>query len=129
MCLTIADNHGYRLRANTNVDIKKYLYTAKEDITVYKIIKNDNTSMYQDFQYKPNTQYCLGKNLKPWDLICIYFEVDEGFHAYLSKRFTPDKKLVEFVIPKGAKYFLGINNDIVSDSIKSGDLKNLIHSL
>lgn len=102
--------------------------TATEDIVVYKIINMHNNSLYQGFQYKPNRLYRLRKKLK-----VKRNEIYEGFHSYnclvkvrdniLETFLNP--KVVKFVIPKGAKYYLGRDNDIVSTSIRSGNLKNI----
>jgi len=103
---------------------------AKADITVYKILTDDNISPYQRFSYEPNTLYRLRKPLvisTQWSKGII----SEGFHAYLDKSETfcrvgfhnPQFKAVELTIPKGAKYVLGQNDDIVSTSIRSGSLE------
>lgn len=58
-----------------------------------------------------------------------YWDVHAGYHAYVSRKiarienFTNDK-VVKFYIPKGAKYYLSNDGQIVSNKIKSGDLKS-----
>lgn len=93
--------------------------TATEDMVVYKIIKNDNKSFWLNFQYQPNTLYRLRKKLKISE-----GAIHEGFHAYLFADVYKSyrTKYVKFIIPKGAKYYLGKNDDIVSTSIRSGNL-------
>lgn len=97
--------------------------TTTRDILVYKIIQKNNKSLFQDFQYEPNTLYHLGTKLIR---IPGTFpgRINEGFHAYRGKKFVGSRlaKCVEFIIPKGAKYYLGFDNEIVSDLIKSGSL-------
>jgi len=101
--------------------------TAKEDMIVYKVVRRGNISLYQRFKYKPNTLYRLRKKL-----VIIKHrlnpnpQVDAGFHAYQNKWVRDvflEEKLVAFTIPKGAKYVVGDNGDIVSTSIRSGSLK------
>lgn len=123
------------------IDIKKHAdhsdtlpLVAKQDITVYKMIFTNNESLYTFFKYKPNTLYRLRKSLKieysqPLKQN-VKKTVEEGFHAFTKENgFTglnlPYKKLVKFTIPKGAKYYLGMNGDIVSTSIRSGNLKGI----
>ena len=95
---------------------------AREPITVYKVIRFDNTSVVRGFQYKPNTLYRLRRALKviKYD---EYLEINAGFHSYTYKSYQNGKKLVEFTIPKGAKYYVGMNSQIVSTSIRSGSLE------
>lgn len=119
MCLYIASGDVERI--------------AMEDRVVYKVIQKNNKSLHQDFQYKPNTLFRLRKKLKIFR-VGDYNEINEGFHSYVNfvtaaKRcsyiLTFNTKLVEFIIPKGAKYYLGDMNDIVSTSIKSGSLRSI----
>lgn len=110
MCLCVKENTWRKI--------------ATHDIEVWKVLKNDNRSIVQGFQYKPNTLFRLRKKLNPEDSQGIY----EGFHAYTNKAEAEtmvggDWKLVTFTIPKGAVYFLGICDEIVSTSIRSGNLK------
>lgn len=110
--------------------INEELHTASRDILVYKIISNDNSSYHREFPYEPNTLYRLRKALKP-----VWGEVFRGFHAYISyigydgnRHFIPNRaKIVAFIVPKGAKYYLGHHGEIVSTSIRSWDLKHLTH--
>lgn len=97
---------------------------AKEDIHVWKVITSKNLSIHQYFEYKPNTLYRLRKALK---LVGIPSRIYEGFHSFRIKPYKdiPEYKVVEFTIPKGAKYFLGIHDDIVSTSIRSGTLRDI----
>lgn len=116
MCLQISVAHHYPLN--------KPLIASK-DILVWKIISDENCSKYQGFQYKPNTVYKLSSQLK----LANGREIAEGYHAYTSRQearnhfFDVHHKVVKFVIPKGTEYFVGIRSDIVSNKIKSLDLK------
>lgn len=106
--------------------------TATEDMVVYKVIRQNNTSVYYDFQYKPNTLYRLRKKLKIINN-GSYNGIREGFHSFKDFQYATvemsnwfrTEKIVKFVIPKGAKYYLGMSGDIVSTSIRSGDLKGI----
>lgn len=120
--------------------VKGKIQVAKEPITVYKIITVENKSKYQHFRYTPDTLYRLRKALKTKRLYGDRV-IEPGFHAYRTLGYTKRalsytkraltgyivrswsrEKIVEFTIPKGAKYYLGHNNDIVSTSIRSGSL-------
>ena len=106
---------------------------ADRDILVWKIIYDTNVSLYRGFQYIANTQYCT-EELK------VQFEhsIHAGYHAYTTRETTRARvrtfrkvlqkgvkiKIVKFTIPKGAKYYIGNNLDIVSNTIISGDLKH-----
>lgn len=121
MCLYVLENIN-------NQPIK----VAKTDITVWKILTSDNVSPYQRFSYEPNTLYRLRKRLvigiPQWAKRLR--TINEGFHAYLYKSdafshagFDAYRIVVELTIPKGAKYAMGQNNDIVATSIRSGSLE------
>lgn len=136
MCMTIKES-GFKK-------------VAEEDMTVYKVIRDDNTSEIQRFPYEPGARYTLSPadsdkfsraGLRPrkddgWR------RVYEGFHAYITKKAADSDmadefnmaddfnvvlklKVVAFTIPKGAKYYLGTLETIVSDTIIAGDLKTL----
>lgn len=108
--------------------LEKKFEIAKGDMVVWKLIYDiDDASFYQNFRYTPNTMYKIEKNL----VIDSYDTVSDGFHAYTRvsflclnyyKRFSI--KLVKFIIPRGATYIRGDNNDIVSNMIQSGSLKD-----
>lgn len=120
---------------------------ATRPMTVYKVIDTDNRSAFQSFVYEPGICYKLGKSLCSYkNAFTNTWDVDEGFHAYTSVRAarrsqlsrtrncaldsTPPTvarlfKIVEFIIPVGAHYFLGDNDDIVSDEIISGNLLSI----
>lgn len=104
--------------------------TATEDITVYKVIHNDNTSFFHDFPYKSNTLYRLRKKLKRSS---TGKTIHKGFHSYSeierASRNVYDEshsKIAVFTIPKDAKYYVNLlKKEYVSTSIRSGNLKPL----
>ena len=101
---------------------------ADRDIFVYKIIDCNNLSMHKMFPYKPNTLYRLRKALNP--LRCNFsmlYKVYNGFHSFITKprEYYCFHKVVEFTIPKGARYMIGLYGDIVSTSIRSGSLERI----
>lgn len=105
---------------------------AKKPIKVYKVIKLDNKSLYQDFQYQPDTLYRLRKALAYTRVGDYGYEFDAGFHAYRDVNnlyYSYRNKVVEFTIPKGARFIIGQYNEIVSTSIRSGDLKSVLESV
>lgn len=117
------------------VPFKGKLQTANKPITVYKVIDLGNLSLARNFQYAPNTVYRLGKPLKVNTAgHCLF--IMQGFHSYNTfdeAASIPSirlqghyYKVVEFIIPKGAKYYTNCNSgESVSTSIRSGDLKEL----
>jgi hypothetical protein len=131
MCLVFTASRGHAKRA---------IKVAKEAITVYKVVDISNKSRHQGFQYTPNTLYKLGKPLKPIHGYTFYrtrssYDVYDGFHSYTNYQTARsycyckhnNLKVVKFYIPKGAKYIVGNAEDheIVSTSIRSGDLKEI----
>ena len=107
--------------------------TASADILVYKLITRKNKSAIQEFQYTPNTLYRLRKKLKVVNRE-KYNAVNKGFHSYRSLVEATKKinaynlnnmKIVKFYIPKGARFIYGDRNEVVSTSIRSGNLKAL----
>lgn len=109
----------------------------EEDRVVWKVIGYNNISTTRLFQYDENSLYSID-GLKVYRVEGaihqprIVYVVDRGYHAYTTRRtargcrclFLCDGKIVKFVIPKGAKYFVGMDGDIVSDQIRSLDLKH-----
>lgn len=118
---------------------------AKEDITVYKMVKlhNENyVTPYLFFLYKKDKIYSISKSLclsdkkgpgfdrreliivsksliPKKDLRWIY----EGFHFSFTKIrlydcYYIDSRIIKCIIPKGSKYIVGIDKDLgVSDTI------------
>lgn len=104
---------------------------AKTDKTVWKVIGKHNLSMHRKKHYSPNKLYQRVAFGYSSDSLNIQY-IEAGYHAFTSRciarlKYYSNKeeyKLVKFTIPKGAKYYIGEDGDIVSNMIKSG---NLIH--
>jgi hypothetical protein len=96
--------------------------TAKKDFFVYKWIRTNNEAPHRTgFKYEPNKTYKLGKELRSRK-----GQVDAGFHAYItpagarrSYNAFADRKLVPMIVPKNTRYYVGVNNEIVSETIKT----------
>lgn len=114
-------------------------HTARKNITVWKVIKKNNYSLYLNKCYKQNILYprvkfgYSGRYSSSFSDIKEFATIDRGYHSYRSRERARDEhhnvqhnnsKIVKFIIPKGAKYYIGDCEDIVSDIIKSGDLKH-----
>ena len=52
-------------------------------------------------------------------------EIATKLNSHLLLNINKPSKLVEFIIPKGAKYFIGFDGEIVSTSIRSGSLRSI----
>lgn len=102
---------------------------AEEDITIYKILqvrfhnrKIQLVSPYYEMEYKIGRTYKTKMKSNPYDSN----EINEGFHSFIrySKALRETLNvaypniIVNGIIPKGSQYFLGINEDIVSNRIK-----------
>ena len=117
------------------LDIKSGPHVAEKDILAWKVIYHTNASYWQYFDYTPNTAYKKIALKIRNNIISAY--IFAGYHAFRSRKaarlnlhymnlhYGSDRrtKIVKFIIPKGAKYFIGFDNDIVSNLIVSGDLK------
>ena len=110
-------------------------HVADKAMTVWKVIKFTNLSMWQSFVYEPNHRYEtveLTVINKSNYVRSAYLIINEGYHAFTNLRAAHDEivtfgsgyKVVKFTIPKGATYFIGDDDDIVSNRIISGDLKS-----
>jgi len=122
MCLTIKKGTGKR-RAKKDIKVSKVLIKAGDEFfTLYQYFKVSIDGVYyvkMDRQRAERIQYC--DNVK-------YFSpsVHAGLHSYLS-RATAELELewcgeeqciiVECTIPKGSYYYLGEDDDIVSDTL------------
>lgn len=120
---------------------KKYKpMIADKDLVCYKVLKQKGWlfkhfySPYFDFEWKKNVEYTIEMNVS----VITHGEhfVKKGFHAFINKELidfrcipcfitTCDGKtkplkqiLVECIIPKGSEYYIGKNNDIVSNKMK-----------
>lgn len=104
--------------------------TAKEDIHCYKVLRIKNThliSPYQKYRYYLNKLVTVDKMIHN-----NFGNVYEGLHAYTTKLKAlnciiwmarvlgwghDNYKVYNCIIPKGSKYYLGNNGDIVSNQM------------
>ncbi len=130
------------------LDITPKPQVAKEDMIVYKrlyrIGKGEYQSPYVGYYYNRGQVYesQIGKLKKrrhhPMTLmnhnrnqkVTIIGTIDSGIHAYTSKVTAKTRSkdadiyeqeaIITCVIPKGAKYYLGKGNEIVTDKLYIG---------
>lgn len=107
---------------------------ADKDIVVYKILLEYTDGTYHSpYRYAP---YEIGKlytaNIRYHERLAYKVDeypitntvIGEGLHAYTSmdtaflQAFIIDGIVFEAIIPKGAMYVLGTDNDIVSTQLK-----------
>lgn len=126
MCLTI---RGIKNETALN-KLKKYPKIATEDIQVFKLLKASGYPLYQTkFKYeKGNHYYQKGHpftfgTYRDWD-DNIVLEISEGLHAFKNltraqrcKASWHNIRIIKMIVPKGAKYYLGNDEDIVSDQL------------
>lgn len=101
---------------------------AKEDIIVFKSIYENNEAIFYDYQYEvgiKNPRVKLKTHKTIYDNIVIY----EGYHSYDLQQKTGyngdprvierrEKKEVNFIIPKGTKYYFNPDHlEYVSETI------------
>ena len=113
---------------------QKNEWTAKKDIHVWKLLLQDGRrSIFKRFLYKPNTTVHIkkmGRQIAINDNNRI--TINEGFHAYASLTAARDSAVedgvlssdvvVKMTIPAGAKYYIGMYGEIVSDTLVTGDM-------
>jgi hypothetical protein len=99
---------------------------AKKDIKVYKVLwKHSHGSSYRGFKYeKGNEYYQTGKPFtKTYSRFSKKLIISRGLHAWITKEDAIRRHnrslhvIVEMVIPKGSMYYLGDNDDIVSNRL------------
>jgi hypothetical protein len=113
---------------------------AEEDITVYKLLYNKEGTLllyapFYGFKYTPNKLYINNDtpDIEKYDddetvaFHHIRRKIGKGFfHAYINRDIAKrqlyrDYKhintILKATIPKGSKYFLGIDDDICSNQI------------
>lgn len=99
---------------------------AERNIIVYKILDKDCISPYRGFIYNLGVKY--NTDMKSCeDIFTDNIYVDDGFHAFTSKRallksyiYEDSISTVAFkcIIPKGSSYYISsCKKQIVSDSI------------
>ncbi len=83
---------------------------AISNIPVYKSLTFFNRSVHTDFRYwrfKKNKLVMLGLMVKRYSILIR--EINEGYHSRNNK--NDSKKNYLFIIPKGAKFYEGSEND------------------
>lgn len=129
MCL-ITSNYYHKKDKNSNVKC----FVAEEDILVYKCLDCKDGAFCTPFQYMPITfkrgKYIYTKVYMKEKAYCgmnEYGYVYSGIHAYRAKikAYAVSKSFYDFdgtymhyaVIPKGSKFYLGNDDDIVSNNL------------
>ncbi len=125
MCLNVKEIFRTRREAR---EFARNPLIAKKDITVYKVICPSGQAPYRSFIYEKGYHYynegkrALGTsivNFRPnqWEI-----RVNQGLHSFIDKRCAKrmaicGRQIVQMVIPKGSKYFLGEKGHAVSDNL------------
>lgn len=122
MCLYIdhRKNKGHFIHCPT---------VAVKPIIVYKFISIRNNFLYAPFRYYCYGSYQSSLSIKEPRLAKYAINsVSIGIHSYIKRIIPyPCTSLYYCIIPLGAKYYVGIDNDIVSDKlIIFKDLNELI---
>lgn len=126
MCLTVKK---YKKESNAKRALKTLRpKVADYDILVFKSLRPNGRSPYQNYPYICGKKVKSRLNIKvKWGEIIV----EEGLHAYRLKKdanyysFSNDQ-VFPAIIPKGSKYFIGQDKDIVSNQlIVYEDLKTL----
>ena len=88
---------------------------AEKDLYTYKQLNSDMTSPYLDFRYKYKKIYSIFTT--PW-WGYNRTELMRGFHSIADYYFCCGVKTVICRIPKGSKYYKGIEQDVISNKIE-----------
>ncbi len=88
---------------------------AKKDLYTYKQLKGDMTSPYLNFRYKYKKIYSIFTT--PW-WGYNKTELRRGFHSITEYYICYGVKTVICRIPKGSKYYKGIEQDVISNKIE-----------
>jgi len=124
MCLTVDKEFN---NESTAIEYTKNPKIAGRDRVVYKVLDKDNKSPYQGFKYHKGFLYYQTNKKKPFDIGVHSFwwgvykiNINDGLHAFITKDAAEylrirskvsELRVVKMVIPKGARYFLGDDND------------------
>jgi hypothetical protein len=130
MCLTIKKRFSSLRKM-----IKKEQKIAIKDIIVFKVLEKrrwknqygEDTkyiSPYRSYVYHLGYHYYqTGPNKFSiwWNSFSGYYDINQGLHAWVSLKKAEEEKydctIIKCVIPKGSTYFLGANNDVVTDNL------------
>lgn len=130
MCLTLK----FRTRQLAR-DARKQPLIAKKSFTVYKVLKKNNKSPYQDFLYVPGVDLSTDKFTfsvedNEWGDTRWHLEVNQGLHAMTTEDFAKKKrawlndgnsyhKIVEFIVPAGTPYYISYDKkEVVALKLK-----------
>lgn len=136
MCLTIPKiytltNVGQK-EAQEDIKQEKHVKIAKKEIKVYKILRTSGKSPYIDFKYDKRWWYNVKKfkYAKDYSWSTFNIVVYDGLHAFITKKAAKlhfkkyfyclqlkNYQIVEMYIPKGAKYILGTDDEIVTTDL------------
>ena len=108
---------------------------AEKDIVVYKVLDHNMGSPYYGLLYPLNEKRTSILKRYDWkweEKGYKIYDVEEGLHAF-TKRLAayvkqyylnqPDRNnlatysVYKAIIPKGSKYYIGLDNDIASDAL------------
>lgn len=140
MCLTVnitfptkKDAQNYKpLIATKDIKVYKVLEYGTKAKTKAKTNKDRLYSPYRGFYYDKGTQYTESKLNRRYHTTCwsnqCTLHIEKGLHAYVTKDCRQIKDhlstyayakpvVVVMVIPKGSQYYLGDNNDIVTNNL------------
>lgn len=88
---------------------------ADKDLYTLKFLMSSLKSPFEGFIYELNKQYSIWTT--PW---WGYFSnaMHKGFHSIHGNYYVDEDMMVLCKIPKGSKYFIGVNGDVVSNKIE-----------
>ena len=107
------------------LEAKKKPLVAKKDIPVYKVLTITNEPPYYcRFKYKQGFRYTEKKLGIVVEVHGQYYKLigKRGLHACLNKKAAAahtqySDKIVKMYIPKGAKYYKGIDDDVITTDL------------
>jgi hypothetical protein len=127
MCLTIRVNAPSKDAARKKVKPQ----IAEKDIVVYKVLRDNNESPYQNFKYKKGTEYYrygprkFGRTINNRSYNEYEVQIEEGLHSYREEGIAIikvvgwwNRKVVKMIVPKGSQYYISsCETEIVSDRL------------
>lgn len=132
----------FRTRTKLEAMVLSTPKIAMKDITIFKIFthctKEDFWAPYRQYVYTPGS-----KHTSTLDQTLLsdednrgkfyYGIVNQGIHGYRTKAKArkmrdPGERIFKCTIPKGAKYIIGTNSEIVTTQLIIGTWKDLVPS-
>lgn len=133
MCLRV--NKEFKNKKEALEYFEKPLIT-KTDIKVYKLLERltyekskiiGGVSPFAYYRYERGFQYTESDFSRKINGL-FELEIEQGLHAYVDKNTALKEKkdskiwdwhfhIIEMWIPRGAKYFIGTHNDIVTNKL------------